>query len=56
MAAKPTPKAEAPKEAPAKAEPQEKATPLILTQAEHAKLSDKEKSEFRAKNGTISNQ
>lgn len=30
--------------------------PLILTKAEHAKLTPKEKEEFRAKNGTVSNQ
>jgi len=29
---------------------------LILSQDEHAKLSEKEKIEFRQKNGTISNQ
>jgi len=29
---------------------------LILSQDEHSKLSDKEKVEFRHKNGTISNQ
>jgi hypothetical protein len=31
-------------------------SPLILSQSDHAKLSDKEKVEFRAKGGTVSNQ
>ena len=30
--------------------------PIILTQGQHAILSEKEKQEFRANNGTVSNQ
>lgn len=40
---------------PAEIKQEAKTNPLILTQAEHAKLSDKEKEDFRANNGTVSN-